>query len=289
MKPSLTYFQPLLHLVEQFVEVDQLHDFDSDQVRFQGVGRRLLSSPMGQDDLALDGFWESIPVTMSLGGAFDAVQGLRDVLNAEVLTGASPWTLTRQALESASTALWIMAPDQSSKRMERTLQFWRDDIDQREKWRLAAGRPEPVPNMRGGEPVDMSTPARLARLRTVGSRLRLNANVVDSAFNFHDVVAAAAESAGLKRDLGTSTWRAASGFAHSKIWPHMALFNTYPGPEDPNGEPTMITTFSEQHHNPAVDVLFAIFERAISRYEQLALTTVAGISVPHVVPRPPAM
>jgi hypothetical protein len=257
-------------LIEPFTDSKVVSRLGKDDVRIQGVPAVQPGSQLAADDDRLNGFWESIPATIAMGGALDAILGLRDILSADTVTSASPWTLTRQAIESSSTALWILGPASRDHRMERTLRYWRDDIEEWEKWRIQAGKPKPTPAAHDGQPLDMTTPARLGRLRDTANGLGLRPAQIAAKFSLHDVVADAASAAGLVRNDATATWRAASGFAHSRMWPLMVLHNVYAGPTHATGARSAVTTFDESEHSRSVSVLEAIMRRAVGRYAELA-------------------
>jgi len=268
MHSAFAYMTPLLELVEQHQSTG-LRDMGREHVRVHGLPLHQEGSPISREDAMLDGFLESSVVQIAMFGAFDTILGLRDALSAEIVSSATPWTLTRQALESSSLALWVLAGSTAKIRMERTLRVWHYDIEEWDKWRLEAGHPEPADNMRRGEALPMKKADRLARVRLVAQKNDLRPTQVQAVLSFADAVGAAGDAAGLDRKHATATWRAASGFAHSRIWVQTMLQNMYRVGSREDFE-EVLTTFREEIHSQAIDVLFPIVETAIARYKELA-------------------
>lgn len=163
---------------------------------------------MAGDDHGSEPFLVSHPIRTSLGAAIDHLHALYAlVLHSGYLHLHAPASVTRGALECASTAIWLAAPPARDERIRRALCWAGKDIKDGDKAAVGAGYPVPTP-----------VKERIEKLNAAARSRGLAPQAIKNGFSSTEAVEAA------KAHLGPGTkdvllaWRLCSGFAHGRSW-----------------------------------------------------------------------
>lgn len=256
MPPSLPpQFQYLSSLVDDALAITGGHTGDG---VFE-LGDVEEGSQFQADDQRTAGYWVSMAALHSLTAAGDHALALRSLLISDAISNMAIWTLTRAILESASTALWIISPEEQESRLLRNFSYWRYDYDQRERWAKDH-------NKYGIQKVSHSE--SLNRIETAIVALASAKKVPN--FNYADAVSDAGKSVGYKEEFARARWREASGFAHGRTWASLNL-------SQPRDDATLIKggvrftiEFKEESHKPVAELTTRVFGKALIMYSELA-------------------
>lgn len=93
----------------------------------QGWAAPLSGSVRAADDAALNPYQLSHAVRTATGSSLDHFLALQALVAAGQIHMAAPFTLVRAALENASLALWLVAPNEQADRFRRRLLLELDD------------------------------------------------------------------------------------------------------------------------------------------------------------------
>lgn len=163
------------------------------------------ASPLVGDDRASDPHKVSGTALRALSTATDHLDALKTlIVDAGTLHLYAPFTLIRGAIETASAAVWVLAPTTRAERVKRSLQLGvRDAIDGNTVAEEAcvpiprplADRREQVDNI--ARALGVATPVKAATSTEI---VRGAQEVVDTSMNV------------------LTAWRVCSGFAHGRTW-----------------------------------------------------------------------
>ena len=167
------------------------------------------TSELAADDTAVMPYLVSGLAQSAIAQASDHLEAFRSLL--QDLRVVHPWaqyTLLRGALENASTALWLIAPDLPDERRFRALRLAaRDILDSRNAQPLHGQKP----------PSGRTHDERLDELKTLAAPNRRQ-EVGARPISYKRIVREAAEAAGREPDFHELLWRTLSGLAHGASW-----------------------------------------------------------------------
>jgi hypothetical protein len=169
-------------------------------------------SPLTGDDKHSSPHHVSHAVRTEITAAVDHLHALSVlVCTSGFLHLAAPATLARGALETASTAIWIMSPRGRDERITRALKWTVLDIKDSDRAAIDAGVP-------------ITTPLqdRLDKVEIVAVRRGLDFRQIKRGYKSTEAVAAA--EAHTNSSFGVVLpWRLCSGSAHGRRWPQLVL------------------------------------------------------------------
>jgi hypothetical protein len=178
-------------------------------------------SPLGGDDKAADPFQVSHTAWHSLVHAADNLRALRLLTVSEanedrhVQVRTHPFAaypLLRAALENASIALWLLAPDRRDTRLTRRFRLAIQD----------AGNGDKVVSLMGRTPTNEDKHrARVADL--IANRPAITPAACNKPAGFGVVVSEAAEGSGIDPSAALAAWRLLSAFTHGDQWASLAF------------------------------------------------------------------
>lgn len=263
------FLLPLFDLAGTLTDSDDVEDMT------MGLGEAHPSSEFAKDDQDLDGYWTSGVVTTGIVACLDHTVTLRDLVRREraTVTVNAPWTLLRGAIESASTALWVMAPSLRATRRAHTLRVWHYDYTERQKWEDDTGRTPPTSGKSGRE--------RAAEVVVLAKRLGIKPTQVTTSLSYADTVSAAADVVGWDRKEARARWRESSGFAHGRTWPQLSLTSPRDA-EQIRGGYGVALTLDEARLEPLARLTHDLLNGALLRYAELsaAPSEPAGTAAP---------
>ncbi len=135
---------------------------------------------------------------------------------------SAPATLLRTAIETAATALWVVAPDTSDERVARTL-----------RWHHADYLDSATHSFDTGDTMKRARQEIGDTFRALAVEIEIDPDIFGDRLTTTGVLREL-ESDGQVGLLGT--WRLASGFAHGRPWAHVAFTDrTDTGIVLPNG------------------------------------------------------
>lgn len=172
------------------------------------------ASELAADDTAVTPHLVSGLAQGAIAQASDHLEAFRSLL--QDLRVVHPWaqyTLLRGALENASTALWLVAPDLPDERRFRALRLAARDI-------MDSRNAEPLHRQKA--PSGRTHDERLEELKTLAAPRRRQ-EVAARPISYQRIVREAAEAAGRDPDLHELLWRMLSGLAHGAPWASLSL------------------------------------------------------------------
>lgn len=190
------------NLSNLFADIEQLHE------TFQSTPSVEERSVLWFDDRLTRPYQTSHVVSYLLLTAVDHLHCLRTVMvEAKSQHIFAPFTLIRSAIESASTAVWLLSPKDRAVRVTRSLQLERNNLTMFGKALTAIGiDPE------------TSIAARLALLQEAVQRAGADSGAVMGSFPaVQTIIRKASEEARMPR-LVLGAWQLSSGSAHGKTW-----------------------------------------------------------------------
>ncbi|TWJ20853.1 hypothetical protein [Micromonospora endolithica] len=200
-------------------------------------------SDLSRDDKETHPYQLSQAAWHALSHAVDHLHCLRTLLkDARVMHMYAPYSLARAALENASAAVWLLAPDDRPERMLRRLRFAALDI-------------------RGGEAmrklVDASgtkTEAeRLDQLRVIAKRRGIEQSAATKHVGYAEIVKAAGDTMPGGHKPYLLTWKMCSAIAHGDLWATLNVVSRTELPGAPADIAHMRITASAQ------SLFFAVF------------------------------
>ena len=179
-------------------------------------------SPLAGDDKKVDPFHLSHAVASAVQVAVDHACALQRLV--EGCGTCHPWqmtfllnsyyTLVRGALENATRAVWLLAPDVRPERILRRLRLQADNVVNSDQAALAMGSSMPK-----------TRTVRLDRVREIATRAGVDANqAVRRPKNVEIIQAAGKYIGGDDAAMHIEAlWRACSGAAHGDVWAGLSL------------------------------------------------------------------
>ncbi|MDQ3576473.1 MAG: hypothetical protein M3443_02495 [Actinomycetota bacterium] len=213
-------------------------------------------SALQGDDTAASQFLVSHALRTCIGAAVDHLHGLYAlVLTTGVLHLSTPATVTRGALESAATAIWIAEPNLRDDRVRRALSWFYKDVKDGDAAATGAGIPVPT-----------KLQDRIDKLNKAATDRGLQ-SAVRGYTSTEAVTAAKAHLGSTKMDV-LLMWRLCSGFAHGRSWPLLGFANSTMTPIP--GRPGMVGVKTENSYVRVLAMAMAAeqaIEAAIALYE----------------------
>lgn len=188
--------------------------------------------------------------------SLDCLWGLHQLLKHEGQQHFVPYLLLRGALETAATAVWLLAPDDRTTRLERRAAIEANDAIESSKAIESAGVPDPQDTI--GD--------RIRALEPIIQRARLDPAKCRWG-GYGKVIKEIDERPGTRYSL-ESAWRACSGMSHGKFWAFTAVAvesdRTLIGPSE------FRATFTPSYHPMAImlDLTVATLQRADRLYDE---------------------
>lgn len=173
------------------------------------TGDPVAGSPLAADDAAFPSDYLSDATRGFLDAALDHLAVWSNIVAPLVFvegsTVASPprpyFALARAAIESASQAAWVLAPEASAGRLERHLRLLVGNLEEMRKTAIKTP---------GADPQEVD--GRIDHIH------RRASGPVQRAPTYLDMVRAGAQLGGLAADDAEILWRTASAAAHGKSW-----------------------------------------------------------------------
>jgi hypothetical protein len=171
----------------------------------------LPGSSLASDDARSSPYQVSHGIAQTSSTAVDHLHALKVLtLDAQILHNSAPYTLARSTIESAATALWILAPNGRTTRVVRRLIHAAQDARDGSHMITDAGIAMPRPLSQ--RLAEMDALAKKAGGEPVGKQ-RLNVTEM----------LREADTRKVSRMGVLNAWRVCSGFAHGRTWSSMAL------------------------------------------------------------------
>jgi hypothetical protein len=190
-----------------------LEDAEARMTRVSAVARDPVEdgSALEGDDRKLKGWHLSTLAVSALNTAIEHVHAVKLLLvDAKAAPPHALLTLLRSALEDASLAVWLLAPDERQERLTRALRAWHRDFGDRagfEKHERVQLRSK---QWRSGT-------ARQQQMIELATHLGLDAATVRKRLTATAVIDEATAAIG-QRDDGLRLWSLSSGQAHGRLW-----------------------------------------------------------------------
>lgn len=194
-------------------------------------------SALFEDDLVTHPFPFSNGVRYLLLVAVDNLVGLRNMLIESIENGVptltlypfSPYTLLRNAIECAGTAIWLMQPRERHQRILRLAQFELEDAKKnRAALESMGGRGDEAFNRKTTIIEEMIAP-----------HSELSWKNVTASFRVTDLLTSIGRLPQLEGLNPLGKWQIASGMAHGKRWAGTLLSDLKEAtPPEPNGDST---------------------------------------------------
>lgn len=182
-------------------------------------------SAMRRDDKETRPYELSQAAWHSLSHAVDHLHCLRTLLkDAHLMHMYAPYSLARAALENASTAVWLLAPDDRSERILRRLRFAALDIRGGEAAKKLIGATGPK-----------SEAERLAEVRAIAQRRGLNESAAVNHVSYAEIVKAAGDTMPGGNKPFLLTWKMCSAIAHGDFWATLNVVSRMELPGAPAG------------------------------------------------------
>lgn len=148
----------------------------------------------------------------TIGSAVDHVHAFGHPIRNGALHIYAPYTLLRTAIETASQAVWILAPDDQQDRIKNTLKLEYDNARNVAEVSLLLPDKDSATNQRRRD--------RPKKILAEAKRLGANPHTIAAHLSPKKIVAAAAQWATTNGDRGASAneaiWRGCSGVAHGR-------------------------------------------------------------------------
>jgi hypothetical protein len=253
-----------------------IDDVEADRERRASAGLDP-ESALGADDAALVPLGISTQVQTALMLALDHLQGAADILGRsgdEVrLRLVALFPLLRSALECASTAMYLLAPDDPTERRLRSIRlYWNDcrqDAELYEELKRAAVAD-------GGPLVVADTSEANARnegtISAVAADLGLSARRYREGFGYRTVVEHAGEAAGVGGARARFVWHQISGLTHPQMTRVNTVVDRQPVETDDPWLETAVVTVNATAVAHALDTVMRVYVAADARLRLLSRT-----------------
>lgn len=175
-------------------------------------------SSLAGDDAVLGSLQLSHAAWFAISIAADDLEAVRALM--EDVGRTQPWahhTLLRSALESAATAVWLLAPTQRNERVRRRLKLQGQEIYESERAQQLSGLTPPPPGRTQAE--------RRGEVRQLATARGLDPNAVLARFSYKNVLREAAIDIPYEPDLLELIWMTGSAIAHGRTWPTIAFLD----------------------------------------------------------------
>ncbi|MFI1443270.1 hypothetical protein [Streptomyces fructofermentans] len=225
-----------------------------EQARGEGVYRQLPAphpdSSLAADDAPLGPYAIAHLVQNSYTAGLAHADALRRLTVAGEVDPTSPWTLLRGALENFATGLWLVDGAGRDERRHRVLSLWDEDMRNRHQHEQDTGHQPSGAGRTGAQ--------RRAEIKDIADRLGLPPLIRPGT---HQILLAAAPSAGLTPVRVGAAWRAASGFAHGRYWPNLRASQPCAALQADNGTHTLALVIDEDQHRPLAHYCHSMLRR----------------------------
>ncbi|MFI7209238.1 hypothetical protein [Micromonospora aurantiaca (nom. illeg.)] len=183
-------------------------------------------STLSRDNKEMHPYQLSQAAWHALSHAVDHLHCLRTVLkDAHVMHMYAPYSLARAALQNASAAVWLLAPDDRAERVRRRLRFAALDIKGGEAVRELLGAPE------GRKPAE----ARTEQLREIARRRGVDPTTAVRRLTYGENVEAAGDTMPGGRVPFVLTWKMCRAIAHGDSWATINVVSQEEIPGAPSG------------------------------------------------------
>ncbi|WP_172651146.1 hypothetical protein [Rhodococcus opacus] len=163
------------------------------------------TSDLDLDHQRMTGLLVGHSVDRALHHSLDCLWGLNQLLVVNGPQHYSPYVLIRGALESAATAVWLLAPDDQTTRLQRRVALEVDNSKEASKAIAAAGHA-------GEDDADQRKSNMGALLRDAGLVLR------NCQWRGYGAVVQEIDDAPNTLKSVELAWRTTSGMSHGKLW-----------------------------------------------------------------------
>lgn len=183
-------------------------------------------SVMRRDDKETHPYRMSDAAWHALSHAVDHLHCLRALLkDAHLMHMYAPYSLARAALENASAAVWLLAPDDRSERILRRLRFAALDIRGGEE----------AKRLVGATSGPKSEADRLDEVRALARRRGIDEKAAVKRVTYGEIVKLAGDTTPLGHVPFLITWRMCSGIAHGDLWTTLNVLSREELPGAPPG------------------------------------------------------
>lgn len=202
-------------LVQCFADIERLKDLALKPLPIAE------GSVLWLDDRVTRPYQSSHAINYLILTAIDHLHCLKTAMqDAESQHIFAPFTLMRSAIEAASTALWLLNPNDRKTRVTRSLKLEYNNM-------TMLGRAYETMGVDAAE----TTTARLALLRSAIERAGIRSDVIMGSYPaVQNIIKNATQEAGLSPVI-LAAWQLSSGSAHGKTWAgaHTATFTETDG------------------------------------------------------------
>ena len=224
----------------------------------------LPGSELAEDDHALNPYQLSHAVTSAINIAADHLEAFRALLVDAHRT--HPWahhTLLRSAVENASSAIWLVGPDDPVERRYRRLRLAAHDA-----WE--SGEAQKIHGL--AAPSGRSAATIRQRIREMAPDDR---DPLAGYFSYKSVVRDAATYAQQEADVLELLWRAESGLAHGRQWASIVMLTKETSPSSEDGVLQVLMTVSVEKLMPAAATALNLVRTAQALYAKRSETQAA--------------
>jgi hypothetical protein len=250
-------------LLECFADIARLQELVRDALP---VAER---SVLWLDDQLTRPYQTSHAVNYLILTAVDHLHCLKTVMQeSESQHIFAPFTLIRSAIETASTALWLLNPTDRKTRITRSLRLEANNI-------TMLGRAYDTMGVNTAE----TTTMRLQLLRAAIEKSKVDKDVVMGGYPaVQTIIAAATKEAGLSHWI-FAAWQLSSGSAHGKTWAG-AHTSTFTENETSSSDAVLsgVLTSDEINISSVLFAALAVVNRALALQARRAKRPVAGRS-----------
>ncbi|MEH1058402.1 hypothetical protein V6U89_24725 [Micromonospora sp. CPCC 206171] len=200
-------------------------------------------SDLSRDDKEVHPHQLSQAAWHALSHAVDHLHCLRTLLkDAHVMHMYAPYSLARAALENASAAVWLLAPDDRAARILRRLRFTALDIRGGEAMQKLLGVTGP-----------RTEAERLDQLKAIAKRRGIDESAAIKHVGYAEIVKAAGDTMPGGNKPYLLTWKMCSAIAHGDLWATLNVVSRTELPGAPAGVAHMRITANAQ------SLFFAVF------------------------------
>ncbi|WP_329392620.1 hypothetical protein OHA45_37195 [Streptomyces lydicus] len=239
------YLLPLFHAIEQARGDDT----------YRPLPAPAPASSLAADDAPLGPYSATHLIRNSYTAGLAHADALRRLTEAGEIDPTSPWTLLRGALENFATGLWLLDGAGRSERRRRALSLWDEDMRNRHQHEQDTGHHPSGAGRTGAQ--------RREEIRDIADRLGLPPLTRPAT---HQILLAAAPSAGLTAVKVGAAWRAASGFAHGRYWPNLRASQPRAAVEGDDGIHIIALVIDEGQHRPLAEYCHSMLHRLQEHY-----------------------
>lgn len=171
-------------------------------------------SSLAGDEIEGSSFWLITLIAASFTAGVSHVYTLqRTTLDLKLIGTHAPYALLRSALESFVQAAWLLDGPTRDERRLRALRMYAHDLDERRKWENEIGRVPPPPAKSGKD--------REKDVIELGVSMGWSEAQIKRRPTIVGMIEDASKRASFPAGEPKAAWRAASGFAHGRLWPNL--------------------------------------------------------------------